>query len=339
MKQKTISVIVPVYNGEQYLSQCIESILGQTYPAIEVILINDGSKDSSLKICREYEKKDNRLKVYDIPNGGVSRARNFGLSVATGDYIAFVDCDDFLAPDMYRKLLEKAESEHADMTFCKYICLEQERERIYPEIALNKFVDNKDFSYFFCCEKEVNNYIMGSCWRVLTKSSLLGETRFHTDLRFVEDLIFIMELTVKATKLALVDEYLYHYRYFQSFQKKYYGKDWFEGNRKLYYLQKDLMLKNGQSKLDILRIKTFLNITFSELKNNKDYRKQLKIYEQDPLFDELKQNESYREYLKICRFYRKVMVFFVYHGWYRVYKLIEKILFRLKLNEFLVGKK
>ena len=338
MEQKTISVIVPIYNGEQYLAQCIESILIQTYSMLEIILINDGSKDTSLQICKEYEQKDSRIKVYDLQNGGVSRARNFGLSVATGDYVAFVDCDDYLSAEMYQKLLERAELECADMTFCKYVCLKKDGQKLENESALNKFVNDKNFNYFFSCEKEIKNYIMGSCWRVLINRAFLGDTKFHTDLRFIEDMIFIMELTVKSKKLSLVDEYLYYYRYFQPFFKKYYGKDLLGIYCKLYYLQKDLMLQNGQNDLYILKIKTFLNIVFSELKNNKNYYRQLKSYEKDQFFYELKDHKAYRNYLKICKFYRKVMIFLVYHGWYRTYKLIEKILFRLKLTELVVGK-
>ena len=94
-----ISIIIPIYNAEKYLSTCIESILSQGFEDFELLLINDGSKDNSLSICNDYAQRDSRIKVFDKPNGGVSSARNLGLDNATGEYVMFVDADDRLAPN------------------------------------------------------------------------------------------------------------------------------------------------------------------------------------------------------------------------------------------------
>lgn len=104
MKDDLISVIVPVYNVEKYLHKCINSILNQTYKNLEIILIDDGSTDNSGKICDEYALKDNRIKVIHKENGGLSSARNAGLDICSGDYIGFVDSDDYIAEDMYEYL-------------------------------------------------------------------------------------------------------------------------------------------------------------------------------------------------------------------------------------------
>ena len=104
-----ISVIVPVYNVEDYLDRCIESIINQTYKNLEIILVDDGSTDSSGKKCDEYALRDGRIKVFHKENGGVSSARNMGLDIATGDYIGFVDSDDLLEHNMYEMLLNNAE--------------------------------------------------------------------------------------------------------------------------------------------------------------------------------------------------------------------------------------
>ncbi len=104
MHRPLISVIVPVYNVAAYLRRCVDSILAQTYPCIEVILVNDGSTDDSLVICREYERLCPNIKVIDKPNGGQSAARNAGLKIAEGEYIGFVDSDDWVTPDMYATL-------------------------------------------------------------------------------------------------------------------------------------------------------------------------------------------------------------------------------------------
>ena len=101
-----ISVIVPIYNRELYLEKCIESIVSQTYSNLEIILVDDGSPDNCPAICDEWAKKDSRIKVVHKENGGVASARNAGLSAATGDYVAFVDGDDFIAPEMYSVLTQ-----------------------------------------------------------------------------------------------------------------------------------------------------------------------------------------------------------------------------------------
>ena len=122
-EQVLISVIVPIYNREQYICRCIDSILAQTYQNIEVICVDDGSTDNSPQICDEYEKKDNRVKVLHIPNGGVSNARNIGLNVARGKKILFVDSDDWIDEEHIASLVPK---ENEDACFCGFKLIEEE---------------------------------------------------------------------------------------------------------------------------------------------------------------------------------------------------------------------
>ena len=117
----TVSVIVPIYNTEKYLGPCIQSILNQTYNDLQIILIDDGSTDKSGEICDEYAKKDNRIVVRHINNSGVSKARNTALDIVTGDYIAFVDSDDTIRPDMYESLLEIAENLDTDIVTSDFL--------------------------------------------------------------------------------------------------------------------------------------------------------------------------------------------------------------------------
>lgn len=118
--QPLISVIIPVYGVEKYISQCLESVINQTYKNIEVIVINDGTKDNSASIAKEYSKQDFRVKVYDFENSGLSAARNRGVSLAKGDYIAFLDSDDYVAPNMYEELINNALKTDADIVKCGY---------------------------------------------------------------------------------------------------------------------------------------------------------------------------------------------------------------------------
>src|SRR4051794_17458760 len=120
MKPK-ISIIVPIYNVEEYLRRCLDSLLTQSLTDIEVIAINDGSPDSSLQILNHYALKDNRLKIIDQSNGGVSSARNAGIEAANGEYIGFVDPDDWVDKEMYKIMYQTAVTEQADIVMCSYM--------------------------------------------------------------------------------------------------------------------------------------------------------------------------------------------------------------------------
>ena len=113
-----ISIIVPVYNNESYIGKCIESIINQSYSEIEIIIVNDGSTDDTERIVKEYRQKDERIKLYTIDNAGVSNARNFGISKAVGEYIGFVDSDDYIQKNMYEVLLENMD-DSVQMVCCK----------------------------------------------------------------------------------------------------------------------------------------------------------------------------------------------------------------------------
>ena len=113
-----VSVIVPVYNVEKYLEKCLDSLVNQTLKEIEIIIVNDGSPDNSHKIIDKYTKKYKNIKAYLKENGGLSDARNYGLKKASGEYIAFLDSDDFVKEDMYQKMYEKAKSGNFDMIVC-----------------------------------------------------------------------------------------------------------------------------------------------------------------------------------------------------------------------------
>ena len=113
-----ISVIIPVYNVEAYLERCLNTVCGQSYKNLEIILVDDGSTDNCLQICEEFAERDDRIKVIHQSNQGVSAARNTGLDAATGDYIAFVDSDDYIHPEMYERLYSLLKKHDADMSAC-----------------------------------------------------------------------------------------------------------------------------------------------------------------------------------------------------------------------------
>ena len=120
MMEKLVSVIIPAYNIERYISRCLDSIMAQTYNNLEIIVIDDGSKDQTAEILDDYQKRDSRIIVVHKENGGVSSARNNGLDIATGDYISFVDGDDLIESNMYEILVKILEKEKTDIAHCGY---------------------------------------------------------------------------------------------------------------------------------------------------------------------------------------------------------------------------
>ena len=132
MKER-ISVVVPVYNVEQYLEKCVNSIINQTYKNLEIILVDDGATDKSGKLCDELAKLDNRIMAYHKKNGGLSDARNYGVERATGDYIGFVDGDDYIDAEMYEKLYEAIKKENVDVAECNLKIIYSDRVELFTE--------------------------------------------------------------------------------------------------------------------------------------------------------------------------------------------------------------
>ena len=122
-----ISIVIPVYKVEKFLGRCVESVVNQTYKNLEIFLIDDGSPDNCPQICDEWAEKESRIKVIHLENAGVANARNTALKQISGDYVGFVDSDDYVEPDMYEKLLDTALKNDADITFCSYQINDEDR--------------------------------------------------------------------------------------------------------------------------------------------------------------------------------------------------------------------
>ena len=192
-----ISVIVPVYNSEQYLHRCIDSILAQTFTDFELLLIDDGSTDKSGVICDEYVLKDKRVRVFHKENGGVSSARNVGLDHARGKYIGWVDSDDYIHEDMFQLLYEAVIREDADIAYCNS----------------NKFnmpVDSIDIVEFL---KQYWFLPVNPLWNTLCKRKLYHNLRFSCNANIAEDLLMTTKLYYYAHSRILVSKPLYYYRY------------------------------------------------------------------------------------------------------------------------------
>ena len=134
---KLISVIIPIYKVEEFLDKCISSVVNQTYYNLEIILVDDGSPDNCPQMCDVWASRDNRINVIHKPNGGLSDARNAGIQIAKGDFIAFVDSDDWIAPNMYQMMVDAIEKENADICACGIVVSYPESEKVLniPEVV------------------------------------------------------------------------------------------------------------------------------------------------------------------------------------------------------------
>jgi len=206
-----VSIIIPVYNVERYLRTCLDSVVNQTLQGIEIIAVNDGSTDNSLKILEEYQSRySDRMRVISTENHGVSHARNLGLSMASGEYIQFVDSDDFIEPQMSEKLYNKAKQNNNDIVICgRFNVYEREHINELNKEAAKLIYLNRNFilpesKYEFA-------QILPFPWDKLFRRSLLEGLEFPEKMRF-EDLAFVYKVCCRAKSIGIVDEPLYNYR-------------------------------------------------------------------------------------------------------------------------------
>lgn len=215
-----VSVIVPIYNVEKYLRRSIESIRQQSLNNIQIILVNDGSTDGSLKICKEYQEKDSRIEIIDKPNGGVSSARNAGIEIAKGNYIGFVDSDDWIEPEMYKNMYNLVRDTEADVCICDYI-LESRNKSTHKILEVEKNLLKKQETIRTIIADMLGDSsldsgsetVMGSVCRLLIKKELISynDLKFDIGLSFMEDLIFCVRLLLKSTLVCIDRGLHYHY--------------------------------------------------------------------------------------------------------------------------------
>lgn len=213
MKNDLISVIIPVYNADKYLTDCLDSVRNQTYTNIEVLLINDGSTDNSGKICDKYAEKDCRFKVFHKPNGGVSSARNLGIEKATGKWISFVDSDDYLALNAYEVMLSYYSKTPYDILIFDYDVVYPNGTVEHTETVNCLKVLNRDEAMQY--NLHTNSFPVTRLSKlslVIGKgSSRLPQNRFDESIARGEDSIFNSQVIDMANNILLVPDKLYHY--------------------------------------------------------------------------------------------------------------------------------
>lgn len=210
-----VSVIIPVYNTQKYLSSCIDSVLQQEKVSLEIILVDDGSTDSSPSICDLYAKEHENIKTIHIQNSGPATAKNKGLKFAQGNYIALTDSDDRMYPQMLQKMVTAGYDNNADIVCCNYKQIDEKGNISHLNSTNKQYVLNHEegLIHFFSKDK-----IYSQCWTKIYKRQMLVDNHIKNDsgLRTDEDFIFNIRAFVYAQKTVIVDESLYEYTYRES---------------------------------------------------------------------------------------------------------------------------
>ncbi|MBR2134362.1 MAG: glycosyltransferase [Eubacterium sp.] len=205
-----ITVIVPVYKVEKYLDRCVESIVNQTYTNLEIILVDDGSPDNCPQMCDAWAEKDNRIKVIHKENGGVSSARNAALDIAKGDYIGFVDSDDYVDKTMYEKLYQEGKEKSCDLVICNNYNVIDDK-LIKAGDYKNYFYSGNLISCFLTGKFEVN----ATCNKMY-KRIAIGNIRFDESLKVGEDLLFNYYVIKNCDCVITIEDSLYYYVFYDN---------------------------------------------------------------------------------------------------------------------------
>ncbi|MBR1676338.1 MAG: glycosyltransferase [Clostridia bacterium] len=249
-----ISVIVPIYKVEQYLKKCVDSILKQTFKDIEVILVDDGSPDNCPRLCDEFAEQDNRIKVIHKQNGGVSAARNSGLDIATGEYIAFVDSDDYIESNMYSSMINIAEKYNSDIVMCDCIKDFSDHSEIYSHDIREGFYNfnqlkEEYYPHLLIMENVEYPATISNCLLLFKRELLNNDSykiRYLDGVRFSEDLLFGAQIMLNAKSFFYMKgECFYHYVMNLTSATHVYQKDKWNDYIKLYENAERYFLKSG----------------------------------------------------------------------------------------------
>lgn len=206
--KKMISVIVTAYNIEEFLPRCVDSLLAQTYEPLEIILVDDGSEDHTPRICDRYGEAHENIKVLHRENGGPSAARNSGLTLAEGDYIGYVDGDDYVEPEMYREMLKACLETGSQIAICTYRQIGEGAEQIHPTGKRVEMTGQEAMELYISGHDQYHIY--PSVWSKLFERKLLGNIRF-TEGRKSEDIMYTTWALAKAEKCVFLDTAYYNY--------------------------------------------------------------------------------------------------------------------------------
>lgn len=259
MLKKLITIIVPVYNVEKYIRRCVDSLIMQTYHNLEIILVDDGSTDDSSIICDDYADRDNRINVIHKKNGGLSDARNAGLDLSTGDYIMFIDSDDYVDHNLIDRVFLEAEKNNADVVVCGYYAdyVDKEEKLISTTIyaGLNSSYKKENFNEIPLSENVIG--LLGYAWNKLYKSTIIKHKchYFEKGLSLVEDIVFNCHVLEECESIIFIGDSLVHYmqRPRETLGSKFYD-NYFELNGLKMEAVNNLLLSWRYKEEEIIKI-------------------------------------------------------------------------------------
>lgn len=210
MQEPVISVIVPVYRVEKYLRRCVDSILGQTYKNLDIVLVDDGSNDNCPSICDEYSMVDTRVNSLHKSNGGLSDARNFGIEHAKGDFLVFVDSDDYINSNMIRKLYESLVENDSDIAICGFDYVDESGNKLPKQkrLSISGAYNKEDIYHFY--DREGVSWVLGVAWNKLYRKKLFSTLRYPKG-KLHEDDFISFHLYAQIDKVSFINENLYFY--------------------------------------------------------------------------------------------------------------------------------
>lgn len=223
------SILIPVYNSERYLKRCLQSVVSQTYKNLQVVIINDGSTDGSLKICEDFADKYPFVEVFNQENSGVAATRNRLLSKISGDYFLFVDSDDWIEPDMVETLVKVLESYNVDISVCGNVV---ERDNLESDVIKNsepaQIYNQKEAVELFLYHQKLN----GSLWNKLIKREIAFDIEFDSSVSYGEDALFIWGCLKNVRSIAITKAQLYHYQVnYESISHQRFGHKKLSGHK------------------------------------------------------------------------------------------------------------
>lgn len=321
-----VSIIVPVYNVQDYLERCIKSLINQSYKNLEIILVNDGSKDNSKLICEKYKGKDNRIKVINQENKGVSIARNRGIEESKGIFLTFVDGDDWIESDYIKIMVDKIINTNADMIFCGFNKIYKNNIEKINLMSQESTMTNREFLKSIL---RVQNGC-GNIWAKLIRKDIVKDIRFESNLIVAEDALFNLKLCKNIRKIIYIPLNLYNYQINSSsvvrkFENDYYNKYLEAMNFISKYLnnnyKNDLEIQKSISTFIVYHIILIAVNYCCHPDNQENSIKSLKKICNIELFKEALKNSNY----ECLSFTRKVTLFTLKHKLYILTAIICKI--------------
>ena len=332
MKDHLISVIVTAYNIEDYLKRCMDSLLVQTYQRMEIIIVDDGSTDKTPEICDEYAAKSEKVRVIHQKNGGPSAARNAGVMIAEGDYIGYVDGDDWVEPFMYEQMLSACLETRADIAICSYRQVGKGAEEITPtgniiplsrEEALERYINGHSQSHVY-----------HSVWSKLFKREIISEIAFPEG-RKSEDIMYTTWALVKAKKCVFVDNACYNYMMDREssimnsklHERRFEDEIPFWKEQRAYLSGAGMQELSAKSAYQFYRKMLFYDIDFRDRKMKESERKLVKLLKDEKQdIKEVYGNDFVARGDKV----RMKLFLFSPAAYYHVVKLYEKIIIPLR---------